>query len=294
MSMESKQGLWYVRQEGEIKGPFSATVITNHLIVGRMSANDEISTDKRHWTLVRHHPELQPQFDSDETERTRRLLDERTGLDRRRQQQPVSEAKPRTRERRAHEPEFEARRRELRRLLLQKYRQRKQRAFWPVMATSVILLLLLLLAVRYPTTLPVPLPNCSAPAKPEVNWNNCLKPELDLAGSDLSQARLRNSQLIGSSLMNSSLNGADLAYADLRFVNFSYSDMRGATLLGANLAQADLSYSDLSNADLSYADLSDANLGSAKLDNARFDNTIWLNGQLCAPGSVGGCIPLVR
>ncbi|RKZ89427.1 MAG: pentapeptide repeat-containing protein, partial [Gammaproteobacteria bacterium] len=50
------------------------------------------------------------------------------------------------------------------------------------------------------------------------------------------------------------------------------------------------SYADLTNADLSYTDLTNANLGGSKLDNVRLGNAIWIDGQLCAPHSIGYCI----
>lgn len=293
--MNNRHELWYVRKQGEISGPFSGSVITNHLIIGRLSLNDEISADKQHWLPVQHQTDLHPQLKQDDPDRAKRYMDERTGLDRRQaQQETPAEAKLRSGERRADEPEFETQRRELRRMLMHKYRARKEHMFWPMLATFLMLLALTMLAILYPTSLPVSLPNCSAPAAPEVNWNNCLKPELDLANIDMSRAKMRNSQLVGSNLMNATLQQADIAYADLRFANLSYSDMQNVILLGANLTQADLSYADLSNADLSYADLSNAKLGGSKLDNTRFDHAIWMNGQLCAPGSVGVCVPFVK
>ncbi|WP_438969976.1 pentapeptide repeat-containing protein [Methylophaga sp.] len=291
--MKPKHGQWYIREDGDVSGPFNGSVITNHLIVGRLSMQDEVSADKQHWVPLEEQTELHP-FLSDE-EKAKRHMDERTGLDRRQQQtKPPPEAKQRRGERREDEPDIELERRELRRTLMQKYSERHEHMFWPLLLTFSILMGMTLLAVFYPTAIPVPLPNCAAPAAPEVNWNNCLKPNSQLNGVDLTSAQLRNSDLTGVQLMNATLTGADIAYTDLRFANLSYSDLQKAILLGANLTQTDFSNADLSQADLSYADLSNANLANAKLEGVRFDHAIWINGQICAPDSIGECRPLAE
>ena len=213
--MEERQGQWYIRKQGETSGPFNASVITNHLLAGRLTLNDEVSADNQHWLRLATQPHLHPELDDEQAERARRWMDERTGQDRRQQQQVTPpEASKRRGERRAQEPEIEQQRRALRQQLMQKYRQRHQRVFWPMLATFVLLLLLTILAVFYPTTLPVPLPNCSAPAAAQVNWNNCLKAESELANMDLTGAKLRNSQLLRSNFMNTTLVDADLAYSN--------------------------------------------------------------------------------
>jgi len=276
-----------------MSGPFNGSVITNHLIVGRLSMRDEVSADKQHWLPLQHQTQLHP--DLSDADKAKRHLDERTGLDRREQQvTPPPEAKQRRGERRADEPDIELERRELRRVLMQKYRNRHERMFWPLLITFIALVGITFLAVLYPTTIPVPLPNCAAPPTPEVNWNNCLKSDSQLAGADLTSAKLRNSDLTGVNLMNAALAGADIAYSDLRFTNLSYSNLENAILLGANLTQADFSNADLTQADLSYADLTNANLANAKLDGVRFDHAIWINGQICAPDSIGQCVPLIE
>lgn len=291
--MKAKHGQWYIRKDGEITGPFNGSVITNHLIVGRLSMRDEVSADKQHWLPLKQQARLHP--DLPDADKAKRHLDERTGLDRRQLQiTPPPEAKQRRGERRADEPDIELERRELRRTLMQKYRQRHERMFWPLLLTFSALLGLTLLAVFYPTTIPVPLPNCSAPPGPEVNWNNCLKSDSQLIGVDLTSAKLRNSELTGANLMNATLSGADIAYSNLRFANLSYSKLDNVILLGANLSQTDFANANLSQSDLSYADLTGANLANAKLDGVRFDHAIWINGQICAPDSIGTCLPLAN
>jgi len=45
----------------------------------------------------------------------------------------------------------------------------------------------------------------------------------------------------------------------------------------------------LRESNLSNADLTGAKLKTAKLEGARLDHTIWLDGRVCAIGSVGKC-----
>lgn len=291
--MKPKHGQWYIRKDGEISGPFNGSVIINHLIVGRLSMRDEVSADKRHWLPLQHQTPLHP--DTPDTDKAKRHLDERTGLDRREQQVTLPpEAKQRRGERRADEADIELERRELRRVLMQKYRNRHERMWWPLVITFLALVAITFLAVFYPTTIPAPLPNCAAPPSPEVNWNNCLKSDSQLAGADLTLAKLRNTDLTGAKMSNAALFGADIAYSNLRFADLSSSNIEKAILIGSNLTQADLSNANLTQADLSYADLTNANLSNAVLDGVRFDHAIWLNGQICAPESLGQCLPLVE
>lgn len=287
--MNDIHGQWYIRRQGEITGPFNASVISKHLQIGRLSMEDEVSADSKHWLPLAKQPALHPsQVDSD---KARRYLDERTGIDRRSQQKhPPQEARKRRGDRRTPETEETSSHRALRRYLMQQFRQRREKMLWPLLTTFVLLLALAILALRYPTSMPVPMPNCSAPAGPGINWNNCLKTDLAVSGSDLSGASLRNSQMPRADLMNTLLTNADLAYADLQQANLSYSNLSKASLFGTNLTEADLSYADLSGADLAYADLSNARLGGAALEGARLDRAIWIDGRECAEGSVGECL----
>jgi hypothetical protein len=287
--MNDTHGQWYIRRQGEISGPFNASVISKHLQLGRLSMDDEVSADAQHWLPLAKQTALHPA--REDVDKVRRYLDERTGLDRRHQQKsPPREARKRRGDRRSPEPEETMSRRALRRYLMEQFRHRREKMFWPLLTTFVLLLALIILATLFPTTIPVPLPNCSAPPAPGVNWNNCLKPDLSLRGADLSGASFRNSQLSHADLMNAILTETDMAYANLYQANLSYSNLSHTSLFGSNLTEADLSYADLRNADLAYADLSNAKLGGAELEGARLDKAIWIDGRECAEGSVGECL----
>lgn len=290
--MTLNDGNWFIRKNGHVTGPFSSAVINNHLTVGRVSKDDEISTNEKDWLPISAVAELCVNESKAELDNARRQLDERTGLDRRAIQTPFAEhLAQRKGERRQQEPAETARHRKLRRMLLEKAARQRKLILWPLLITFVGLIVVAVIAIRFPTMLPVPMPNCNAEAAPQVNWENCLKPKAMLNGVDLSQAQLRNSRLTDVQLMNSKLDGADMSYANLQFGNLSYSSLKQARLLGANLNHADLSYADLQGADLSFADLTDSNLGQANLHDVKLGNAIWVNGQICAEGSVGQCLP---
>lgn len=294
--MKHQTTFWYTRRQGaSIHGPFSESVIINHLLLGRLTAEDEVSTDKINWQLIYSTSQLQSDHNFLTDEHAKKYLDERDGFDRRYAQDIEDDQTLQRRytTRRSKEDEADILSRQLRSQTMQKFRQRKQAIFWPIISTLLIITLIFILAVLYAKPFPSAIGNCNDTATLNVNWSNCLKPQLNLSDKVLSNAQLRNSQLVGSNMMNTTLTDADMAYADLRFTNLSYSQLQNSLLLGANLRNADMSYANLSNANLSYADLTGANLGGSQLDNARFDNAIWIDGQLCASPSIGECIKLV-
>lgn len=290
--MNKQPTLWFTRSNGTVRGPFTDSVIRNNILLGRLDPQkDKVSTDQRNWYSINSQDQLYTDYNSEAAIQTKLNLDERDGFDRR---HSVSETHVtphnRTGDRRRNEDEHDIQRRQFRTLLMHKFRQREERTFWPLIATFSFLAILFILAFSYAKPFPTSQSNCELSPSAGVNWTNCLKPQVNLENVTLNDAQLRNSQLAGSNLMNANLSGADLAYADLRFTNLSYSQLVDATLLGANLKSADLSYADLSNADLSYADLSNANLGGSNLNNVRFDHAIWIDGQVCAPNSIGECV----
>ncbi len=292
--MKKNITLWFTRSKGIVKGPFTASVIRNNQLLGRLDpTQDKVSTDQVNWHIINTQLPLSIDYNIEAAIKSKHNLDERNGFDRR---HPIDNEqvtpKNRITNRRESEEKQDIQRRQFRTLLMQKFRDRKEHIFWPLITLFVILVILSILAISYSKPFPTTQVNCRDPASSGVNWSNCLKPQSNLENVVLIDAQLRNSQLVGSNLMNATLSGADLAYSDLRFVNLSYSQMNNALLLGANLKNADLSYADLSNANFSYADLTNAKIGGSKLDNARFDHAIWVDGQICAEGSIGKCIIL--
>ena len=44
---------WYARRDGIIRGPFSAADVTRHILLGRISLEDDISQDQVNWQSVK-------------------------------------------------------------------------------------------------------------------------------------------------------------------------------------------------------------------------------------------------
>jgi uncharacterized protein YjbI with pentapeptide repeats len=281
---------WYVKKEGHISGPFSKQVISNNLKLGRLSSTDEISHDKINWSLLHLSEHL---LSTHKLPVNTLSLDERNGFDRRQSEsaeQTASFSSRRQQERRAPESYTHILRRQLRTELFSKYRVNANASPWPIAVLITAILLITLLAITYPTKLPVPSANCDQSAAANVDWSNCQKLYLDLTGAKLTGAKLMNSQLFSAKLLNADLAQANLAYADLRLSDLSYSNLINATLLGANLQNVDLSYSDLRNADLSFANLAGANIGETQLEGAVLSNAIWIDGTHCSINSIGECL----
>lgn len=288
--MKHTNGQWYIRKQGRIAGPFTASVISNHLKVGRLTLDDEVSKDRRHWHTFAESDDFN--IAQQKNSVINGYLDERTGVDRR--DTPNSELdesilQQRKGERREEEPETAVKRRHLRQLLMHRHRNRSQKILLPSLAIMIVLMTVIGLAFLYPTKLPIPQSDCQSPAAPNVNWNNCQLSGQRLTNADLSTAQMRGAILTDSNMMNSQLTEADLAYSDLRQANLSYSQLNNANLTGANLRDADLAEVNLSNANLSYADLTGANISGATLSTAKLDNAIWIDGTICSKNSTGVC-----
>ena len=291
--MKNKNTLWYVRQNGEVMGPFPSRVLTDNLILGRLSMDDQACLDLESWQAISDISVLHPEQGINV--QTKITLDERNGFDRRQSSDGNSRNKrPRSKERRAQENPDIIRRRQFHTVLMRKFREQQSPILWPLVAVAFILISVVGTAIFSPTLLPISQVDCHAPADIAVNWNNCYKPNLQLANTTMNNAQLRSARLSNSNLINATLTSADMAYADLSFSALNYSQLQNVNMVGVNLEQADLSRADLSNADLSYANLLNANLDGAILDNVSFDNAIWPNGDICSVQSVGQCIRVKR
>src|SRR5574344_1975545 len=106
---------------------------------------------------------------------------------------------------------------------------------------------------------------------------------------NLSEARLSNANLSGKNFSNvnftnADLEGANLSNANLSGANFSHADLDKVNFQGANLENANFYH-----ADLEEANLKGANIKGAKFKQAELEYTTWIDGRVCAEGSLGGC-----
>jgi hypothetical protein len=323
----AKKNLWYTRRKHkEVRGPFPAGMISRYILLGRILETDELSADQSDWKPVSYFPELYPEemkLDLSDPENQERLRmarvreDERDAGDRR-QDQVQSGDKDRHqrsgKERRDDEPESLLRHREIRTRLLKSLGKNEERYYFRIALVILFILSVILLAVRYTPKQGIAINNCTNPPAPYVNWSNCRIEGMQLARQDLTGAQFRNSTLNGADLRGATLVDSEFSYANmsnarLSAADLSNADMVGATLRSANLSNAKLDHANLSfailhnamlvnadlrNADLTNAMLSGALLQGAKLDGAILDKAIWTDDTVCAPESVGKCIPVKK
>ena len=294
----AERRLWFVRKNGEVKGPFLTAQISRNILLGRLKTDDEISVDEQNWQTIAKHRELFPevmqneQVDQEQLELARIQVDERVSDKRREKQnkaQKMAEERRKTRERRGTESEQMVRHRENINTLNATYKKNLKRPKLPV--ASIILLVFVIVAFGFVLTSNQnkQVVDCSVPAGIGVNWQNCHFVSLEAENQTLEQAVLSDAKLNNARLLGANLTSSNMAYAELKESDLSYANLEGARLIGANLAKTDLRYANLKNANLSYADLTGAFLAGANMVNAQFDNTIWVDGQVCKKGSVGSC-----
>ncbi len=306
----SAQNLWYLKQGDKVRGPFPDKVVTQYLLLGRVTAADMVSLDKRAWRPIGDFSELLPQpspevgsdappaakdWQAERLQASRRWADERSTPERRESSSAEKEggrAERRNAERRKAEesPEILAlRERHARQEQL--LAARREKFLGLAAALAVLVVGVFLATLVFPPVHPVkvdigsPSPTCNQPGRAQVNWSGCDKNGAWLRGVDLSSANLG-----GTRFNSAELSKANLSYANLAGADLSYANLDGADLAGANLGGANLRYADLRGADLRGADLRGAVLGTASLDGARLESAIWVDGAVCAAGSVGACL----
>lgn len=283
---------WHVRRAGQVRGPFTFTILTKLARLGRLRQMDELSSDKIHWKQAKEFSGL---FQPTTTEM---LLkdDERNGLDRREQKNLAAIKADKTveyregKDRRKAESEEEIHRRKMRTQLLEVIRDNRQQDHFPIIAIILSLLLIVFTGLFFTTPKHESEPDCSTIPASGVNWDNCQLDKLKVIKGDLSNSLIRNAMLSRADLHGSRLTESNFSYSNLSNANLSGAVLDQAILKGTNLRSANLSSASLKSADLSYADLRDANLSKADLTSTLLDKAIWPDGKLCAKGSVGQCL----
>lgn len=318
--MQTKQR-WYTRRGDQVRGPFPAPQISRFILLGRIHDTDELSTDQHDWQKVTEVPILVPEelkANLEEPEAAERLKiarmreDERNARDRRDEE----DANQAQHERRASDPgrrqleeEEILRHREIKTAIAESAAHRKHHYFLRGVVTTLFLAGVIGAAWYFQPWQEQESADCNALAQPWVNWNNCLMEGVKLVTADLRGAKLRNVNMGGADLRGAHLSGADIAYTSLVGANLSGAQLNEVTMLGTNMRNADLAGANFSGANLSYAilqkaDLSNVNFSNANLSNADMegatlktanlagailDQAVWLDGTICAKGSIGKC-----
>jgi len=298
------QNLWYIQSPAGVQGPFPAGQVAQYVELGRLGAEDKISLDGVHWVTVAGSGQFNEVLedrvravaaghsggDTHEDWARERALARLRWADERRAAMPVAANHPDARAgesvallslRQDHD-------------LTQSQTQQAVRRHPAYRYAGLASLVLAAIAVAFwygqihqpePTAaLLLSTPDCTAPPATDVNWQGCDKRWAALRGRDLKGARLSNGRLDAAAL-----DQTDLSYADLRRASLRGTSLRGARLVGADLTGADLTGADLTGAVLDYASLSGARLSGVRWLDARLSKTVWVDGRLCAPGSIGEC-----
>ena len=134
---------------------------------------------------------------------------------------------------------------------------------------------------------------CKMEPEAQCSWailTDIKAPGVDMHESSLASARLDRAQLQRSNFSRSIFQLANLKGANLMLSNLEYAHLHGVNLQNANLMLVNLTGASLFDADLSGANLQGANLKDAILIKAKFDDATWVDGRICAKGSIGRCL----
>jgi len=288
------QSLWYLRHAGQMFGPFPVPQIEEALKSGEINLDWEISLNQSDWLLIADSAQFNSEKtawvigDSEESAswreqrqiaRDRWLREEGSGIA---QIARDAEADAAARNSVARDS--------IRTQALLQAEKAKPASPW-IARLAVLLLVGVGITIWLgQSTQPIqtsigPSVDCMANLSNSVNWTGC-----DRKGYQLPGAQARNARLDRAVMDDAGLKDADLAYASLKQTSLRNAQLVNIKLTGADLSGADLTGADLSGADLSYAVLTGANLTGVRLNATRLDKATWVDGHVCAPGSVDKCL----
>ena len=293
-AVHSNQHIWYLRKKGTISGPFPAGQISQLLIIGRLSLEDEVSPDKEEWCIIQSIPSLVPDVLT-ETEpglHSERLAAARRWADERREERREDNPKVPGRKgagRRHHESRQELEYRQHRESIYKQFREHPKMGMTKLIVFSGILLAVVWGSFNYSPLNIVDEPDCNAQPRKGVNWRNCNKSGLVAIRADISESNLHSAILHDSHLFASNFSKSRMDYADLSKSNLSFAIFKQANLKGANFRKSDLRQADFSAANLSYANFRNASIIDTVFKGADLSHAIWVDGRECKKGSIGRC-----
>lgn len=287
------QTLWYLRVNGRVLGPFPSPQIAELLNSGEVTPEWEISLDETDWlTIVES-----GQFD-DAILGSQKIADPETPgwrEERQKARQRWLSDQGIVEQAANHDPSRDERTRQAisrdhvkTEALIEAEKQKPTSFISPLLGILVLLIVGIVVwwgqRERPIQTAISSVAACGVPASDGVNWSYCDKRGLNLTG-----LRARNARMEKVRLDNAQLGGADLAYTVLTGASLRNVQLSGSKLLGAELSGVDLSGADLAGANLQYAVLKGGVLAGTRLDAAQLDKATWVDGRICAEGSVGSC-----
>ncbi len=221
---------WFVRREGQVRGPFTSARVRHYVLEGRLQMGDEVSQDRVTWQTLSQVPEVVPmQF--------RRNGDVDAGA----------------------LAKFERRE-----------RVRAWTGILVAMALIFVAVGLSLWLGNSRMALAVNCDSLAAPGVKWVScqMDGAQLASADLRGADLSNATLANATLADATLSGADLGYVNFVGADFSYALLDGARLLGANLRNANLVNADLSGADLAYADLTGVQLGGAKLNNTRLDGA--------------------------
>ena len=279
---------WYVRQALAVHGPYTVGHVKREILIGHITADNEISHDKDNWTKIGDHPELIPTvmkadltdpLARDRLDAARRWADDGHDSHNTLSEQLNYDL----------DDDDDHQQGSIIALKLQQNR-RKQ---W--LNTLIFLFLVLIIVVAlyqyFSKTVPVldtPI-DCSATPVEAIDLSNCFLQGQHFSMLSMAHAQLKNTNLSNAELVETNLTYVDLSYSLLNQANLTSADLHDSILIGVDFSGANLTNANLSNTDLSYANLLSAKINGANLTGARLDHARWIDGTICRKGAITNC-----
>ena len=287
------QSLWYLRRNDRVLGPFPSPQIAELLDSGEVTPDWEISLNETDWLSIIESGQFDeailgsrnlkdtdsPAWREERQKARQRWLGDPDIVDNAPSHDPVRDGETRQAISMDH----------IKTGALLDAEKRKRTSFTPPLL-GILLLLMVGIGVWWgqrekPIQAGISSAvTCAAPASDGINWSHCDKRGLKQAG-----LRARNAKMEELRLDDAHLEGADLSYAVLTGASLRNVQFSGSNLLGAELTGVDLSGADMAGANLRYAVLKGAVLAGTRFDSARLDKATWVDGRVCAEGSLGLC-----
>lgn len=297
-TLSDSQQQWYIRRGKVVRGPFPEEKIRHYLLRGRIKTSDELSPDQKIWKLATELPQLLPSilFEKEKDALLRQQLMGRKHWEKCRAElgneslhQPIEGATDGDQSMHASLVSPHSTASGNTKIGHLERKKPVSRVLVGFVAFSLLSAMIAMI-YRYQPEPEMAEINCAAAAVPKVNWSNC----------QMEAALLSDVNLIGATMQNMNLMRADLSGAQLVDVNLSFSNLSAATLTGVDLRQAalvgvslkgaDLGNAVIDGADLSYADLGGAKIAGASFTGVKLDKAKWVDGRICAVGSIGDCL----
>lgn len=274
--MNQDSQLWYVKENGRIKGPFATGLISQNILLGRMHPNDLLSQDKEKWRKASTVREVMPDVikyrnDPNYKERlraARRWADERSEV----------------REGNSEGQEAYSPRKKVTHLGI------KTTGLFGVIALIAVISGFIYAMFVFTPDNPIAQIDCAAAGRDGSVFDGCHLQRRDFSQRSLKASSFKNTLLQNSRFRQSNLQHSHFDYANLSNSDLSRADFRGASMKAVDLRGAVLNTTIFAEADLNYADLTGAKVSKIDFTGTKLSNTIWFDGHVCAKESVGSCL----